>query len=110
MGYRLFLDDERLPPRDDPSSIGWVVIRSYDKFVSTIKELGMPVFISFDHDLGENKTGMDCAKWLIESDLDNTIEFPKMFSFYVHSQNPIGKSNIEQLLNSYLMHSGRENG
>ncbi|WP_449399682.1 cyclic-phosphate processing receiver domain-containing protein [Chryseobacterium wanjuense] len=60
----------------------------------------------FDHDLADEhylkpdsqefveKTGYDCAKWLIEYCMDNYLDLPK---FYCHSMNPVGKENIESL-------------
>jgi hypothetical protein len=54
--YSLFLDDERevkdvkwldLPPYH------WVVVKSFNQFVSTIKERGIPSSVSFDHDLAD---------------------------------------------------------
>ena len=35
-------------------------------------------------------------------DLDNLYKFPEDFKFNVHSANPIGKANIEGILNNYL--------
>ena len=34
--------------------------------------------------------------------LDNTYKFPDNFKFYVHTANPVGKHNIETLINNYL--------
>jgi hypothetical protein len=48
--------------------------------------------------LGEGKTGLDCAKFLVEYCLDNQIH---KINFQVHSQNPVGKENIESLLNNF---------
>jgi hypothetical protein len=66
----------------------------------------MPSYISFDHDLGDNEpTGYDIAKTIVDVDMEAVNEeakLPKDFHFYVHSQNPIGKANIEGLLNNYL--------
>ena len=65
---------------------------------------GMQGYISFDHDLGENeRTGYDIAKLLVDLDMNGEREFalPAEFEFYVHSQNPIGKANIEAYLNNY---------
>ena len=36
-------------------------------------------------------------------DLDNRYKFPKDFKFNVHSANPIGKKNIETIINNYLL-------
>lgn len=103
MTYKLFLDDERDPSYKDYDA---VVARNYDEFVEFITH-ETPNYISFDHDLGKSKTGYDAAKWLIEYDLDNDI-LDRDFTFYVHSQNPIGKKNIESILTSYLAQKFKE--
>ena len=80
-----------------------IIARTYEEAINLIEEKGMPNFISFDHDLGDKiPTGFDLSKWIVEKDLDNNGFIPKDFSFYVHSQNPQGKLNIEGLLNQYL--------
>lgn len=100
---RMYLDDIREPKNDFD-----VIVRSYDEAVAFINKNGIPNFISFDHDLAcDNngiilKTGYDLAKWLVESSLDGTLKFPTDFKFYVHSANPIGKHNIESILNNYI--------
>lgn len=96
---KLFLDDERFPPADDNV---WFIVRNYDEAVDFVETYGFPDFISFDHDLGpDEKTGADFAHYLVNRDLDNE-DMPEGFTFYVHSQNPIGKTNIESLLNNYM--------
>ena len=103
---RLWLDDVRPKPNDE-----WDLVRSYDEFVDYIKKNGVPELISFDHDLGKEhykalfktpkkhileegfkeKTGYDCAKWLVENNY-------KINGYDCHSMNPIGKTNILTLL------------
>jgi hypothetical protein len=95
---KLFLDDERFPAGDE----FWLIARSSMEAINTCKLLGCPSFISFDHDLGGDDTAMVFVHWLINYDLDHPGFIPDDFSFEVHSQNPIGKANIEGLLNSYL--------
>ena len=51
------------------------------------------ICISFDHDLGTDKSGYDFAKWLIEHEYKGY--------FHIHSMNPIGSFNIRQLLEHY---------
>lgn len=95
--YKLFLDDER-----DPIDDSWIVVRSYDEAVKTVETLGFPGFVSFDHDLGSEKTGYDFAKYLVNYDIKSDTWFiPNIFNYYVHSQNPIGKENIVRFLESY---------
>ncbi|TZF81763.1 hypothetical protein FW774_17045 [Pedobacter sp. BS3] len=89
---RLYLDDLRPIPQ------GFIELRSYKAFVKFISENGLPQFISFDHDLGEEKSGYDCAKWLVEYCLNTNLPLPK---FEVHSQNPVGRENIEKLLYNF---------
>jgi hypothetical protein len=102
----------------------WVVVRNFDEFKSHIETNGMPHFISFDHDLVDShytpeylwndyekskewqdqqthneKTGYDCALWLINNCIDNNLELPE---YYCHSMNPVGKDKIINLFNSYM--------
>ena len=107
--YSLFIDDERKPPYNDGRN--WIIARNFDDVMMCFRIHGMPGYISFDHDLGENeRTGFDIAKFLVELDMDAEPDFqiPEEFEYYVHSQNPIGKANIEGLLDNYLEHR-REN-
>lgn len=100
--YSLFIDDERFPPRDRRL---WVIARDWEDVMMALRIHGMPEFISFDHDLGEDShTGHDVAKLLVELDMNGESDFklPPEFDFYVHSQNPVGKANIEHLLRNYL--------
>ena len=97
MTYKLFLDDERNPV----SPTEWKIARSFEEACRLFEEYGAPSFISFDHDLGQDKSGYDYAKWLVDKDQDESWPTEE-FDFYVHSQNPIGKENIEGLLRPYL--------
>jgi len=82
MEYKLFLDDHRTPGMVHSLAHTWIHVKSYQEFVDTIKEKGLPTHISFDHDLADEhydskiwrdgnpvpyetyieKTGYDCAK------------------------------------------------
>lgn len=99
MTYKLFIDDERYPFQND-----FIIVRSYDEAVDYITINGIPVYISFDHDLGTEKTGMDILKWLCNYSLDNDISLNNM-GFYVHSQNPIGRDNLYGYFQSFLKNS-----
>lgn len=121
MGYNLFLDDNRTPINvfyytKNPMYIkeSWVIVRNYDEFISYIQENGLPEKISFDHDLGDEhyknqnninydnfleKSGYDCAKWLINYCIDNKKNLPSII--LIHSMNIVGTKNIESLFNSY---------
>lgn len=116
--YKLYLDDLRVPKMTYPttSNSDWTLARNYDEFVKVIEKNGLPFFISFDHDLGtehyadahlfkpidyskyKEKTGLDCAKWLVEYCMDNKRTLPK---YEVHSANPVGAENIRKYIESY---------
>lgn len=44
------------------------------------------------------KTGYECAKWLVSYCIDNKLKLP---SYYVHSMNPVGAENIHGMMASY---------
>ena len=121
-------EEGKVPTRKNGKhyNINWVL--NYKQFVKWIELFGLPDAISFDHDLadehytpeyfwnnydeskkfqewrGQNyqeKTGMDCAKWLVDYCMDNKNKLPKIF---VHSANPVGADNIKGLLDNYLKH------
>lgn len=99
MTYKMFIDDERLPPNDGTD---WVICRNHTEVIQTMLQFGWPNFVSFDHDLGEDElTGMDIAWWFVDLDLSGD-EMPDDFAFYVHSRNPIGAENIRHLLGGYI--------
>jgi len=94
----------------------WTVVRSYSDFVEVVNKLGLPMFVSFDHDLGlshyghglngddipydsyTEKTGYDAAKWLVDYCMKNGVKHPL---YVVHSMNPVGKQNIISYVESY---------
>ncbi len=101
---KIYLDDIRTPSNND-----FIILRSYKEAVEYIKNNGIPHYVSFDHDLGcdekENilPSGFDFAKYLVDMDIKKKYCFPNNFQFNVHSANPIGKENIQSLLNNYLL-------
>ena len=111
MKYNLFLDDTRNPNGFLDDLRTWMVVRNYNQFVDIITKQGLPEFISFDHDLADEhydtlvdcdkfkeKTGYDCAKWLIEYCMKMDEPLPK---WQVHSMNPVGRININTILSLY---------
>ena len=116
MKHRIYLDDIRTPIED-----GWTIVRNYDQFVSTVMYIGLEniELISLDHDLGDTamkewhnnvyknytlnydniteKTGMDCAKWLVNQWMDGQ----PVVDVFTHSANAIGSANIMGYINNY---------
>jgi hypothetical protein len=103
--------------------VKWVV--NYQEFVDWIIANGLPDAICFDHDLADEhyrmsmydtdghynnyytdgtfkeKTGFDCAKWLVNYCMDRKLELPL---YNIQSANPIGRENIKGLLENYNKH------
>lgn len=138
MGIKIYLDDVRTPTEK-----GWTIVRYFDEFVKKVEEIGLANIetISLDHDLGESamfeyhanvspnytldysriteKTGYDCAKWLVQkfykdnpdwdklprgAKREKTLPFPTV---YTHSANPIGAANIIGYINNFLMNEAQ---
>lgn len=118
-----FLNEERKVPIDKNGkyyNINWVL--NYEQFVKWIELFGLPNAISFDHDLAEEhytpeyfwsnynqskkyqdwkkltykeKTGADCAQWLIDYCKEFNEKLPEI---YIHSVNPVGVDYIKEKL------------
>ena len=123
---KLFLDDERQPQQAAlymQPRIGklnpiyleeWMVVKTYSQFVIAVSKYHNEItHMSFDHDLANihynaltgkqsfeyrEKTGYDCAKWLVEFYEEKKINLP---IYFVHSMNPIGAENITRYLENY---------
>lgn len=120
-GYKLFLDDERYPEKVTWCALPtyfrnhWKIVRSYEEFVRTIERMGLPEFVTFDHDLAhehyregfagtepkydeyKEKTGYHCAEWLVHYCVMNDLQIPP---FQVHSMNQVGSQNIRRVLDA----------
>lgn len=131
----LWLDDMRNPYIDvegkvpaNYDKIEWVL--NYEQFVQWIIRFGLPNAISFDHDLADEhyvpeeywetlqksreyqeaqnyqeKTGMDCVKWLVEYCMDNNYKLP---IYHIHTANPVGAENMKGLLDNFKKNEKRK--
>lgn len=113
MSWVLFLDDIRFPEDvryDYDSYSNLRICRSMDDAVWAVKNYGLPSMISFDHDLADihyiigdgEKTGYTFAKWFCDYIMDNSLDIPLDFSYYVHSANPVGAENIRCYMENFL--------
>ena len=106
-------------------SVVWV--KSYQEFIDYIEINGLPDGICFDHDLGNEhysdlmftdpekynelyntfveKTGYDCAKWLVGFCINNNKEVPP---YNIQSANPVGRENIDKYLKSFISFSMKD--
>ena len=120
----IFLDDEHFP-----KDVTWVTYEKEHRkvlldgtvctiipraadfffFVSITNKLDFKDFIiSFDHDiqsynyLGDEITGFDCLKFLVDRLLDLEVSVDELPALYFHTQNPVGKKNMESYWNNFV--------
>lgn len=87
---KVWLDDERSPPND-----AWIHVKNYQDCIQLLKTNRVQE-ISLDHDLGQNLSGYDVAKF-IELQAANNVKPPN--KIHCHSQNPVGKQYILNTIN-----------
>jgi hypothetical protein len=112
---RVFLDDIRTPDMSHKSDKGlgpyysdkskWIIARDYFQFIDIVnKHFDEIELVSFDHDLGCMKdgieyTGKNAADYLINFCLDSGKKFP---DWYAHTDNTSGRQNIIGAILNYL--------
>tara|TARA_R110000744_G_C19371770_1_gene563235 strand:+ start:75087 stop:75431 length:345 start_codon:yes stop_codon:yes gene_type:complete len=110
----IFLDDER-----DPEDVYWVAYPDVQWYTLTNAKDFMhcvslvtsddEFVVSFDHDIqsylpnGDEQTGYDCLKYLIDLCMEKGYSIPKCF---FHTQNPVGKVNMESYYNNAIKFIG----
>lgn len=109
----LWIDDLRDPMSGDwikkyspiGNNVNVIWIKTYKDFCKWIDKYGLPAAVCFDHDLGDTsndeKTGYDCAKYLVDYCIDNNCDIPK---FAIQSDNGPGRKNIQTYLDNYHKH------
>lgn len=114
MSWNLFIDDERDPidvtwgsynELEKYRNMDWIIARSWSEVCTLILTFGMPIMISFDHDLGKNQnTGYDITKKLVDLAMDapDKYSFPPDFEYLIHSKNPVGAENIKMYLHGFF--------
>ena len=118
----LYDEQQLLTVASGVSEFEWDIVRSYDEFVDYVEKYGIPDIVSFDNDLdtsmeGEHlkkfdkahdtgfldwescktKTGIHCAKWLIDKCKELNADIPK---YYVHSANTFARPIIREIMES----------
>lgn len=99
---KIYLDDRRTPSEE-----GWTIIRSYHDFIFHVNQSFDTIkLISLDYHLNDSispeKTGLDCAKFLIEYCKKNNKHLPRVI---VHDRSISGVQEIIQLVNNYLFYN-----
>lgn len=94
----IFIDDIRFPKANIYKTFDDIFIyRNYKDSIEALnffKDKSYEIYVSFDHDLGENKSGYDIAKYIVENHIN-------INGFSIHSMNIVGCKNIRDLLTHY---------
>lgn len=102
--YKIFFDDLRTVEMvyENPKDWEFEIIRNIDDFKKIILERGVPKFISFDHDLGEDENGnimdsYEALKWMVfELELDL-----RDMDYKIHSANHLALKKIDSLIQNW---------
>lgn len=87
---KLFLDDIRQPPLNQ----NWILITDPQQAIDLIKTNEVS-HISFDHDLRQDMTGYDVAKFIEMGAYQGWL---KPILWQIHSDNPVGANNIRNAM------------
>ncbi len=101
---KIYVDDKRNPVDKD-----WTIIRSYHDFIFVVNQSFDEIkLISLDYHLNDpispEKTGLDCAKYLINYCEKNHKPLPRIF---VHDRAITEVQEIIQFVNNYLFFNER---
>ena len=91
--FLLWVDDLRGVPNNYIGEYEIIIARNYNEAIRELHRFNYDV-ICLDHDLGEEKTGYDICKYIVE----NHIYCPE---YRLHTSNPVGRQNMKQLLERY---------
>ena len=96
---KLYVDDVRIIPE------GWDYARNYSEAIVKLLTIEYDE-ISLDHDIasydvnGKEMTGYDIVMWLATRKMLGQGHVPNII--HCHSANPVGRKNIESVVNRYL--------
>ena len=91
--YLLWVDDLRGVPNHYINNYHIVIARNYMQAITELNNHKFDI-ICLDHDLGEEKTGYDVCKYIIEKHIHCS-------EYRIHTSNPVGRKNMTELLQRY---------
>ncbi len=101
MNYYIWLDDDDARKQPEFNHIHFHSVNETKSFIESHD--GVYV-LDLDHDLGEySYDGGDAIKlilWLLENDYQNNNLYK--FHFQIHTMNPVGRQNMQALIDRYF--------
>lgn len=96
--FYIYVDDIRKCPNYIEESFVTFTCRTYAAAIEVINYCtsfkDVEVYLDLDHDLGEEKSGYDICKYIVENKIPIT-------GYAIHSMNPVGRWNMNQLMGHY---------
>lgn len=96
--FYIYVDDVRKCPYHEDDRFITFIPRTYNAAIEVIDYCSSfkdaEIYIDLDHDLGEEKSGYDICKYIVEKQIP-------IAGYAIHSMNPIGVFNIHQLMDHY---------
>ena len=93
--FYIFVDDERnFNPIVLKNDIILIVCRSYASTINVLrycKDHERKAWVDLNYDLGEEKTGYDICKFIVENQIP-------ILGYHLYTMNPVGRQNMEQFL------------
>lgn len=98
--YCIWLDDIRVTPYNN-----YYTFNNVNAVKSFIVQKGPADYVlDLDHDLGSYSKfggdGIELIKWLLNNGYHENKDY--RFSFNIHSQNVVGRENMQALINRYF--------
>lgn len=97
MKFYVYIDDERNYTGVLNDDCVLITCRSYSTAIEVlgwIQDNKWKAYVDLDHDLGEEKTGYDICKFIVENQIS-------ILGYALHTMNPVGRQNMYQLLSHY---------
>ena len=96
--FYIYVDDVRKCLYHEDDRFVTFIARTYNAAIEVIDYCSSfkdaEIYIDLDHDLGEEKSGYDICKYIVEKQIP-------IAGYAVHSMNVVGKWNIHQLMDHY---------
>lgn len=89
----LWVDDLRGIPNNYIGEYNVKIAHNYKEAIYALNNITFDI-ICLDHDLGEEKTGYDICKYMLEHKI-------RCKEVRIHTRNPVGRQNMIQLLRHY---------
>lgn len=89
---------EYIVGRNNPGNWEVVWVKDYKQFTNYLELAGLPDVVCFDHDLGQQMTGKDCANYMVDILVERNLFGPVIRS---QSSNPSGVQNILGLFDNW---------